>query len=174
MAKKQLVHKKPKCIDMEVAVANLFEVRKQFAIVPNISWSLFSHELDLLIVRKSGYAIEVEIKVSKSDLKKDAQKRHQHRDRLDRIKELYFAVPDHLVADCMEYAPPHAGIIKVEWKESDNIYDKPCFTATIERPPLVRISARALTKSEMLCVARLGAMRIWRLKANLATARESR
>ena len=54
-------------IEMEVAIAAYFGFRQNI-IVPNISWGFMNHEADMFIVRKSGYAIEIEIKRSKSDL----------------------------------------------------------------------------------------------------------
>jgi hypothetical protein len=64
-----------KAIHVELAVASYFGIRRHL-IVPNVSWGLgLRHECDLLIVRESGFAAEVEIKVSKSDLKKDVEKR---------------------------------------------------------------------------------------------------
>ena len=65
--------------EIEVRVASFFNPRQNI-IVPNISWGVNLHECDLLIIRKSGYGIEVEIKVSKSDLIADAKKPHHHHD----------------------------------------------------------------------------------------------
>jgi len=65
-----------KTSDIEFAVAKYFNFRKNL-IVPNVSWGFNIHECDLLIVRKSGYAIEVEIKISKSDFKADFKKIHK-------------------------------------------------------------------------------------------------
>ena len=47
---------------------NFFNYRANL-IVPNISWGLGLHECDLLVLTSSGYATEIEIKVSKADLK---------------------------------------------------------------------------------------------------------
>ena len=62
-------------------------------VVPNVYWGLdFYHELDLLSISKSGrVGTEIEIKVSKSDLKRDQEKRHGHRD--SRISQLFFCWP---------------------------------------------------------------------------------
>lgn len=150
-----------KCIEVEEAVARMFGIRKHFAIVPNVSWGLLSHECDLLVVRKSGYAIEVEIKVSRSDLKKDEQKRHGHIEWQNRIKELYFAVPDKLLGSALEFVPINAGIITVGRNNVGVTY------AHIERPAVSNKHSRALDHAEMLTLARLGSMRILGLKAKL-------
>ena len=53
----------------------------------------------MLALNKSGYATEVEIKVSVSDLKKDIHKKHAHIGGtwgrgIDKIKYLFFAIPE--------------------------------------------------------------------------------
>jgi hypothetical protein len=75
-----------KSIEVEEAVARMFGIRQNI-IVPNISWGMGLHECDLLIIRKSGYAVEVEIKVSRWDLRKDLKKTHGHQS--GRIREFY-------------------------------------------------------------------------------------
>lgn len=152
-----------KCIEIEEAVARMFDIRRHI-IVPNVSWGLGVHECDLLVVRPTGYAIEVEIKVSKADLKKDAEKRHGHDSH--KIKELYFAVPDKLYEAAIEFAPLHAGIITVSWNGTI-VHPQIDGFASIKRPAIVNKTARPLTESEINTVARLGAMRIWGLKAKL-------
>jgi len=144
--------------EIEVKVASHFNYRQNI-IVPNVSWGVSLHECDLLIVRKSGYGIEVEIKVSKSDLKADAKKGHNHHDRLDRLSELYFAIPDYM-KDCVEYIPERAGIILVS--KFDTYYG-----LSILRSPQINKNRRKFTDKEMLKIAHLGTMRIWNLKRTL-------
>jgi hypothetical protein len=55
-----------KTAEMEVELGRYFNYRQNI-IVSNVSWGLGIHECDLLIITKSGYATEVEIKVSLSD-----------------------------------------------------------------------------------------------------------
>ena len=160
-----------KCIEVEEAVARMFGVMAHFAIVPNIASGLWIHECDLLVVRKSGHAIEVEIKVSKADLKKDAAKRHGHVDRQNRIKELYFAVPKKLYDAALEFAPERAGIITIEPYTFYSGQTK--LVGKVRRKPTINRAARPLTENEMLTVARLGSMRIWGLKAKLIKAMEA-
>jgi len=104
-----------KTIEMEIAVANHFNARQNL-IVPNVSWGFCIHECDLLIVTKAGYLYEVEIKVSRGDLKNDMKKQHNHYD--SRIKNLYFAIPKKLEKD-IEFIPKEAGIMLVHKKETD-------------------------------------------------------
>ena len=70
----------PTLYEMECAVARYMDFRTNL-VVPNVSWGFEVHECDLLIVTKTGYAYEVEIKRSKADLKKDIEKKHGHNSR---------------------------------------------------------------------------------------------
>jgi len=93
--------------DVEIAVAKHFNYRTN-VIVPNVYWGLgLRYEADLVVLRPSNWAIEVEIKVSASDIKADLRKAHQHDSRL--FKELYFAVPEELKNN--PFIPDHAGIL---------------------------------------------------------------
>lgn len=145
-------------LDIELAVVARFGVR-QNVIVPNISWGLGIHECDLLIVTNAGYAIEVEIKISKADLKKDALKGHGHVDK--RIKALYFAIPENLIS-CTELIPDRAGIFIVRDYASNGPYFCECV-----RKPTINKTAHKLTPTEYFKVAHLGAMRIWGLKRTI-------
>ena len=61
--------------EIEVVVAQYFDPRRN-VIVPNVWWGWgLRHECDLVVMTKTGYAYEVEIKVSRSDLKADLKKR---------------------------------------------------------------------------------------------------
>jgi hypothetical protein len=64
--------------DIEIAVAEHFNSRQNL-IVPNVHWGwMLQYEADMVILRQSGYAVEVEIKVSAADIKRDLRKHHQH------------------------------------------------------------------------------------------------
>ena len=95
-------------IGIEIAVSKYFNFRSNL-IVPNISWGFNIHECDLFVVRKSGMAIEIEIKIIKSDFLKDLQKWHQHKD--NRIREFYYAMPESLYEKIKDLITEHAGII---------------------------------------------------------------
>lgn len=146
-------------IEMEEAISRLFGIRTNI-IVPNISWGLPGmHECDVFVVKKSGYAVEVEIKRTKADLLADFKKKHDHSD--VRIREFYYALPEKLLETCTELIPEHAGIIscyRSQWATRNDIY------ATIKRKAKIRKDARKLTMEEQFKVAKLGTMRIWTLK----------
>jgi hypothetical protein len=145
---------------MEEAVARKFGIRTNI-IVPNVSWGLPGmHECDLFIIKPSGYGVEVEIKRAKSDLLADFNKGHQHRDRFNRIKEFYYAIPESMLKTCEELIPKNAGIIVC--RRSD--WGKKLVYANFHRNPIQIKTARKLTTEEQFKVARLGTMRIWSLK----------
>lgn len=144
--------------EIEVAIARLFNPRT-CVIVPNISWGIHIHECDVFVLRKSGYAIEVEIKQSKADLKADLKKGHHHNSKL--IRELYFAIPDEKYDEWKEYIPEGAGVILYRTNEYYTCH------AYIRLQAKIRKDSRKLTDREQFNVARLGCMRIWTLKRNL-------
>jgi len=137
---------------MELAIVDYFNPRVNL-IVPNISWGMFIHECDLLLITKHSYAYEIEIKISRADLKKDLEKKHGHKS--EKIKKLYFALPDYLL-DTVDLIPKHAGILSVNQKLKCHMVRE----AKIN-------SEYKFSDAEKFQVARLGSMRIWELKKKL-------
>lgn len=155
--------KKFKTIEMEIILANYFDVRRNL-IVPNVSWGMYIdrmplHECDLLICTGSNYLYEVEIKVSKSDLMADKKKPHRHFH--PAIKRLYFAYPESF-GDVEKHVPDRAGIITVSRTEAGGI------RRNLLRKPENNMNSRSITDKEKFHLAHLGAMRIWTLKKNIA------
>jgi len=151
---------------MECALATWFDYRINL-IVPNVywGWGLDNHECDLLIVSKAGYVTEVEIKISRADLRADAKKSHGHRNA--RIKYLYFAVPEKLETAALEFVPERAGIITVRNGENVvGIYPHRPKCKRI-REPSKTINVSKMSDHERYKIARLGALRIWNLKRKL-------
>ena len=144
--------------EVEIAVANYFG-KRQNLIVPNISWGLpgLHYEADIVVLTKSGYAIEVEIKVSRSDLIKDKEKQHNHN--CGKFKELYFAIPKKLLKD-VEHIPEKAGILVCDKIEVGN---KLYYRARLERPAK-KNKTKPLDFNNRYNLARLGTMRIWNYK----------
>lgn len=159
---------KPKLIttiEMEVAIAKYFGVRQNI-IVPNISWGLPGmHECDMFIIKKSGYATEVEIKRSKSDLLADFNKGHNHVDRQNRLSELYYALPIELYETCKDLVPESSGIITCE-KYHAGHGTRRVHVVTKREAKWIK-DARKLTDTEKLKISTLGTMRIWSLKEKI-------
>jgi hypothetical protein len=141
---------------MEVSLAGYFNFRRNF-IVPNISWGLGLHECDLLVVTKSGYATEVEIKISVSDMKADFAKRHHHYS--SKIKNLYFAVPKALAEKILPMLPGRAGLLTVDPERN---YRVDCV-----KPAVPQKGVSPLSSYDILKFKELGCMRIWNLKERL-------
>jgi hypothetical protein len=150
--------------EIELAVAKHFNVRRNI-IVPNISWGLGLHECDVLVLRPSGYLLEVEIKRTKADLINDANKLHGHIDRKNRIKEFWFAIPEELIETAKENLDKKIGIIavyKTQWgAQPITVRD-----ATPNKNP------KKLTQKERLQMIRLGCIRIWSLKKKIKTLQD--
>jgi len=146
-----------------------FYMRKYY-VVPNVSWGLdFNHELDLLAISKCFSGTEIEIKVSKSDLKRDLQKGHGHRD--PRIRQLYFAGPIELEEAFFEYVPKDAGIITV-YRNPKAIHLR--YQCVIRRKAKANRSAKAFTDGEVFRLLRLGNMRYWSMfHKNLKNKKEN-
>jgi hypothetical protein len=159
-------------LEIEIAVANFFGHRTNI-IVPNVWWGMdgLDHECDLLVVSGSGYASEIEIKVTGSDIKRDLKKgrrrnysgqefqlAHRH---CDIIKKLYFAVPLKLAQH--PDIPEWAGILAVKDIQDTILFPK---VVTV-RPPHVNKDVRPLKDYEREKLLRLGVMRIWSLKAKV-------
>lgn len=143
------------CPEIESVVAKYLNPRQNI-IVPNVWWGLeLSHECDLFVLTKTGYAYEVEIKISKSDLNADLKKKYQHRS--NKIRKLYFAIPEKLQSN-IDLIPERAGILVVNKKG----------TILKLREAKINEEANPLTDKERLHLAHLGAQRIWKLKSKLA------
>jgi len=164
-----VIPEKPKkitTIEIECEIAKYFGVRTNI-IVPNISYGLSGmHECDIFIIKKSGFAVEVEIKISKSDLLADFKKEHNHIDRKNRIVEFYYAMPYELYEKVKDLIPEGAGIITCEWEYSP-YYMKWSLVTRTQRAATRIKGARALTIEEQFKVAKLGTMRIFGLKEKI-------
>ncbi len=146
--------------EMEVYLASYFDYRQNL-IVPRVHWGFGAdmHECDLLIMSKAGYLTEVEIKISRADLRADAKKVHGHRNA--RIKYLYFAIPDYL-QHCQEFVPERAGVILV--RPGDGSTWTRCQKF---RAPTCQKGVPKMGETERYKLARLGALRIWNLKRQI-------
>lgn len=158
--------------EMELAIAKYFKIRLHI-IVPKLSYGFdWIHECDLFLIQRNGYAFEVEIKRSKSDLLADFKKGHDHKDKKNRIKELYFAIPKNLYESCKDIIPKNAGILVCEkWLHDDG---REIVSVCTKRQAVRVKGARKLTLAEQLSVARLGTMRIWNLKEKLIKLQNER
>jgi len=148
---------------IEQTVVNFFNYRQNI-IVPNVFWGWgLSHEADLIVLRPSGYAVEVEIKVSLADIKKDNQKRRDHWEN-NKISRVFFAIPSKLKEKALEIIPTRYGIICVYEKEYNG---KLFYEARTERNAKLNKFSRKINDIEKLKLTELGVMRIWSLKDHI-------
>lgn len=147
--------------EIEVSIARYFGTRTNL-IVPNVFWGLgFPYEIDLLVVTPKKYAYEIEIKVSLSDLKADLKKKHQHYS--EKIKRLYFAIPEELKDKALLLIPERAGlfIITKSFTHNGHLIRE---NVSLIKNPKQNNTARPLTDKEIFKLYELAAMRMWNLK----------
>lgn len=94
----------------------------KYLMVPNVSWSWFPWETDLISITKAGYVHEYEIKCTHADFKsdfkkrkhitlKDAARKQIHENRLRRIPNYFWYVaPIKAIPHCI---PEYAGLMEV-------------------------------------------------------------
>ena len=151
------------CGEIEIAVANYFNPRIHL-IVPNISYGMNLYECDLLVMNGRNYGVEVEIKISKADLKKDALKKHGHVS--NKLRRLFFAIPEYLFTDeVVAMIPERAGIlvISIRKKEGTHIFNPKCY---MKRAAKINKFARPFSQGERVEMGRLGMLRYWNIRNN--------
>lgn len=169
-----------KTAEMEIALMQWYDQRQNL-VVPNVSWGFKGHhEMDLVVLTKSGFLYEIEIKVSMSDLRADAHKSHGHRSSI--VKYLYFAVPEKLWPRAEAHIPEHAGVLVVSKEEVFRYVRREegrhsagwRYVVRQKREPACT-QHRKLTDREKFTIARLGALRVLGLKkSNHALKEENR
>src|SRR5690606_3778944 len=103
---------------------------------------------------------EIEIKISKADLKADFKKAHGHRSKI--ISRLIYAVPKELEQVAIELIPKDAGLIVCEWKSlypGSPIKLKAYWKKMVKHKVIEVPSSATIQKFK-----ELGCMRIWSLK----------
>lgn len=144
--------------EVEIAVANYFCYRRNI-IVPNISWGMgLRYEADVVVLRPSDYAVEIEIKVSAADIKADLKKKYQHDSNL--FCELWFAVPEELTEH--PDIPKHAGVLSVG----------KLGRVKVIRKPKRNKAGKKWTQEQRGKLLHLASMRTWTLKQNLLRHRK--
>lgn len=116
------------------------------------------HECDMLVLSKSGYLTEIEIKRSWNDFLAEFRKRHSHKS--DLIKYFFYCIPkcleERVRLELKKREVAYSGIIT--YNEELRITINDC----VEMKPY-----RKLSMKEQLQVARYGAMRSVMLKKKL-------
>jgi hypothetical protein len=158
-----------KSSDIELAIWLHWGRVKNKVLCHNVSWGMFNHECDVLVLEKDNSFTEIEIKVSKADVKKDLTKGHGHNDK--RIHKLYFAIPEELYRpDVIELIPERAGIMVVS-KQTVTSWNGTTKTKTeiqIKRKPVPTKEKHIATPEQIRKLAYLQQFRFWkeRTRAN--------
>lgn len=154
--------------EIESNLAREFNYRQNI-IVPNIYWGIvgIQHECDLLVLRPSGWAIEIKIKRSMADLKADKKKNHTHSSGM--IRELWFAVSEKWDPNKVnKLVPKRAGIVTysdvMEYGHIKGTY----VTITKIRQPTRCQYALKWEDHERQKLLELAYMRIWAMKGKMA------
>ncbi len=121
-----------------------YDIRAAQIIVPNTSY--LGHECDVLIVQKSGYATEIEIKATASDLKADKKKLHGHRSNY--IRQIYYGLSEEIPQNVIDdNVPENAGIIMFYKYPMGNM-NKGLY-CSITRKPKANMKASKLTDKQI-------------------------
>ncbi len=151
---------------IEVGLSKFFDSRRN-VIVPKVSWGLLTHEADLLILSRSGYLTEIEIKRSWTDFLADFRKNHTHDD--PKISWRYYAVPESILSKCtakLNEVDPFRTWGLISYRD----WDGECMPKIVFQPWNItkHDATKKLTSEEQFTLARLGAMRVWNLKEKLS------
>lgn len=142
---------------------------RHLVVVPDCQWT--GHECDLLVVRRDLRLVDVEIKISRSDLKADAGKDKwfdfspwrwgQERTKTPRthppkIWKHYYAMPSEMwkdeLAECIQ---PTSGILFIRDRDTHPL-------VTVRRQAKPNREAKAIDAEDVCDIARLSSDRMWR------------
>ena len=148
---------------------NVFE-QKHLIIVPNCGWT--GDECDLLVVTRDLRIIDVEIKISRSDLKADARKnkwyhlwdwrvdkqfggRRRPREWPRKVWKHYYALPEKIwTPDLADVISPKSGVLLM-YERNDNI------RMTVKRRAKPCRDAEKIAVEDAVNIARLASLRMW-------------
>lgn len=95
------------------ALARHFNYFSQ-TVVPNVYCA--GGEMDLAVVTRAGYLVEVEIKASLADWNADrAKSKWQMPKEREKVSRFYYAVPTDLLGRRPGWVPAQAGLIELRW-----------------------------------------------------------
>lgn len=82
------------------------DIRGKNIVVPNVSWGVFTYEMDLAVITPSFHLHEIEIKRSWSDFMADFKKANYHDDPL--VNQFYYCVPKCMAEQAWEFLQTQA------------------------------------------------------------------
>ncbi len=124
--------------------------------IPNLSWGLLPYEADFVVVTKSGYLTEVEIKRSWSDFLADFKKKHKHD--AEQVYYFYYCVPEKITEQVVEYLrQKELPLAVLSYNDSGVVKSIGYGYSSLNG------KHRKLFIEEQLTIARLGQLRFWNL-----------
>lgn len=160
------------------ALAWQFFNRKYLVVVPNCNWT--GYECDLLCVTENLRVIDIEIKISRSDLKADAKKdkwwhrfgerynpekqvyergKNQGRDWPPKVWKHYYALPaeiwDDGLLDCLPSKNSGVLLLSNDHERSDEI------RIACRRGAKAQRDAVQISDASVIQIARLASLRMW-------------
>ena len=129
-------------------------------IVPNVSWSYFSWEADLISITKANYLNEFEIKISLSDFQKDFLK-SKHRvlkNPLGRYRipnYFWYVAPIKAIPLCI---PDYAGLIEVVQQDYRIILNQ------IKKPK--QLHTKSMLERDVMTILRTIMFKYWNMCSN--------
>lgn len=150
------------------AVIRMFPIRQHLC-VPNVSWGMFSFEVDLVVVTKTGYMYEIEAKSSVADLRRDNKKRrHIWKSDTHIFRKKFFAMPE-LVWSKVAIngpVPPECGVFVIKEATGAELKWQPHVKYNVceIRPATIDTQAKPASDSDLYQLARLGTLRYWSLR----------
>ncbi|MCR4299732.1 MAG: hypothetical protein NUV75_13470 [Gallionella sp.] len=158
--------------------------RKCVVMVPNCSWT--GYECDLLVVTTDLRIIDVEVKISRADLRIDLKKdkwwhwlrwdqrvdgetQRQRRDWPAKVWKHYYAMPAEIWrSELLDKIPATSGVILCKpWRDSALRESKSEFTARVEKRAKPCRDAVRITTADAVDIARLANLRMWDALADL-------
>lgn len=124
--------------------------------IPNLSWGLLPYEADFVVISKSGYLTEVEIKRSWSDFLADFKKKHKHD--AEQVYYFYYCVPEKITEQVVEYLrQKELSLAVLSYNDSGVVKSIGYGYSSLNG------KHRKLFIEEQLTIARLGQLRFWNL-----------
>ena len=141
---------------------SIFWKKRTDIMIPNLSWGLLPYEADFVVVNKSGYMTEIEIKRSWEDFKADFKKNHKHDD--ERVYFFAYCVPESIsgkVVSFLKETDPDTPdfMLPAVMYYSENM--KIGLTELGVLDNFIVPKRRKLFLEEILTIARLGQLRYW-------------
>lgn len=157
----------------EMIISNEVSLRNEIAIT-NLSWGMLPYEADLVVINKTGYMREYEIKRSLQDLKADFKKKCYHD--AEQVYQLFYVLPLSIKEKALELFRMHQtddAYIKLFGKSTEYYEALPAVIFYSDDGHIVERTRssghlygkhRKLFLEEKLTITRLLSIRYWNLR----------